>query len=73
MTTLTVHGMSCDGCEDIVETALEEVAGVETATADRDEDTAEIEGDADHGALLDAIEFAGYEAGEADAEAESAE
>lgn len=69
-TTLTVRGMTCDGCEDIVETALEEVAGVESAAADRSEDVAVVEGDADAEALVEAVDFAGYEAstGAADAD-----
>ena len=60
-TTVTVRGMSCDGCEEIVETALMEVNGVESAEADRESETATVEGDADVDALAEAIDFAGYE------------
>jgi copper chaperone CopZ len=60
--TLTVRGMSCDGCEEIVETALEEVDGVEDAEADQESETATVEGDADVDALVEAVDFAGYEA-----------
>jgi copper chaperone CopZ len=60
-TTLTVDGMGCDGCEDIVENALTDVSGVEDATADYEEGTATVEGDADADDLLQAVEFAGYE------------
>lgn len=61
-TTLTVNGMSCEGCEEVVEGALEEVTGVESAEADRTEETATIEGDADVDVLVEAVDFAGYEA-----------
>lgn len=60
--TITVTGMSCDHCEETVEEALESVAGVSAATADRESETATVEGDADTGALLDAVEESGYEA-----------
>ncbi|AOW80338.1 heavy metal transport/detoxification protein [Halodesulfurarchaeum formicicum] len=60
--TLRVEDMSCDGCEDIVETALEEVSGVEEASADHEANTAVVEGDADVEDLLDAVDYAGYSA-----------
>ena len=56
---LTVDSMTCEGCEDIVEGALEDVDGVDSAEADRHEDTATVEGDADD--LVEAVEMAGYE------------
>jgi copper chaperone CopZ len=59
---ITVTGMSCGGCEQNVEEALEGVDGVTDATADRESDTATVEGDADTGALVAAVEEAGYEA-----------
>lgn len=61
-TTITVTDMSCEGCEDIVENALEEVNGVESAEADREEDAATVEGDADPQELVEAVGFAGYDA-----------
>ena len=61
-TTLQVDDMSCDGCEDIVETALEEVSGVESAEADHEAGTAVVEGTAEHTALTDAVDHAGYSA-----------
>jgi copper chaperone CopZ len=61
--TLSVQGMSCEGCEEIVEDALEEVGGVESASADREENVASVEGDADPDDLVEAVDFAGYEAG----------
>ncbi|WP_123536059.1 heavy-metal-associated domain-containing protein [Halosimplex salinum] len=59
---ITVTGMSCEGCEQSVEDALEGVSGVEDATADRESETATVEGDADEAALVQAVEDAGYEA-----------
>jgi copper chaperone len=59
---ITVTGMSCGGCEQSVEAALEGVEGVTGATADRDSDTATVEGNADTDALVAAVEDAGYEA-----------
>ena len=59
---ITVTGMSCGGCEQNVEDALEGVPGVESATADRESDTATVEGEADTDALVAAVEDAGYEA-----------
>jgi len=59
---LTVSGMSCGGCEQSVEEALEGVAGVESASADREAETATVEGDADTDDLVAAVEDAGYEA-----------
>lgn len=60
--TITVDGMSCDHCEQTVEDALEEIAGVTSATADREAGTATIDGDAAPNTLVDAVEDAGYEA-----------
>lgn len=60
--TLTVTGMSCDGCEQAVEDALADVADVTDATADRETDSATVEGEADPDALVSAVEAAGYEA-----------
>ncbi len=61
-TTLTVEGMGCEGCEDIVENALSGVDGVEEANADHEEGVATVEGDADAEDLVESVEFAGYEA-----------
>ena len=60
--TITVEGMSCEGCEDAVETALGDVAGVTEARADRERAVAEVEGDADLAGLVAAVEDAGYTA-----------
>lgn len=61
-TELTVEGMTCQGCEEVVEKALEMADGVEEASADRYEDVADIEGDADPETLVTKVEMAGYDA-----------
>lgn len=61
-TTLRVTGMSCDGCEDIVEKALKMADGVDDATADHTANEATIEGSADVDALVEKVELAGYDA-----------
>ncbi|QKY16493.1 heavy metal-associated domain-containing protein [Halorubrum sp. CBA1229] len=60
--TLTVEGMSCEHCEQSVAEALEGVAGVESASADRESASATVEGDADPDALVAAVDEAGYDA-----------
>jgi copper chaperone len=64
--TLSVEGMGCDGCEDIVESALTDVAGVEDADADHEAGEATVEGDANTDALLRSVDLAGYDADLAD-------
>lgn len=61
-TTLRVTGMTCDGCEDIIETALEMADGVDEATADHETQEANVEGDVDVNLLVEKVELAGYEA-----------
>ena len=58
---LAVDGMSCDGCEPAVVSTLDEVDGVEAATADHETDHVRIEGDPDPNDAIDAVEAAGYE------------
>lgn len=60
-TQLTVHGMSCGGCEESVEEALAELDGVTGVEADSDADTVTIEGGVDPALAREAIEDAGYE------------
>ncbi|QGN06785.1 heavy metal transporter [Halorhabdus sp. CBA1104] len=60
--TITVTGMSCEHCEQSVVEALEALDGVAAASADHDADEATIEGEADPGTLVAAVEDAGYEA-----------
>jgi copper chaperone CopZ len=71
-TTITVRGMSCEGCEDIVENALEEVDGVESVAADQTDGTATVEGAADRQDLVEAAGFAGYDA-DSDSDADESE
>lgn len=59
---ITVEGMTCEHCEETVEDALESVNGVSNATADRQSDSASVEGFADSDTLITAVEDAGYEA-----------
>ena len=59
---IAVEGMSCEHCEQSVEEALSGVAAVTAARADRERETATVEGDADPDALVRAVEDAGYEA-----------
>lgn len=61
-TTITVEGMSCAGCEESVEAALEDVSGVTEAAADRESERATVEGDAPRADLVAAVEDAGYSA-----------
>ncbi|TKR25130.1 heavy-metal-associated domain-containing protein [Natronomonas salsuginis] len=60
--TITVEGMSCGHCEQTVEDALQEVSGVTDASADHESGQADVDGDADVTALVQAIEDAGYTA-----------
>ena len=60
--TISVEGMSCGHCEQSVEEALEGVSGVERASADRESESATVEGDADPDALVNAVSEAGYDA-----------
>lgn len=60
--TITVEGMTCGGCEQNVEEALTDVSGVESASVDRNANSASVEGDADTATLVQAVEDAGYNA-----------
>jgi len=64
--TVPVAGMSCDGCEETVETALLRVDGVAHVTADHETGTVEVvaEDDVTDADVDAAIERAGYEVGE---------
>jgi copper chaperone CopZ len=54
--------MTCEHCEQTVEEALEEVEGVTSATADRDSESATVEGSAERDELVTVVEDAGYDA-----------
>lgn len=61
--TLSVPEMGCDGCEEIVEGALEDRSGVAEANADHEAGAVTIEGDdLTTPDLIEGVEFAGYEA-----------
>ena len=59
--TLNVEGLMCPKCEARVKKALEALAGVESAVADRTTGTAVIKGESlDTDVLKAAVEEAGY-------------
>ena len=58
--TLSIDRMGCDGCEDIVESALGDVNGVSDVEADQETGEATVEGDADTEELLRSVRLAGY-------------
>ena len=59
---LSIGSMSCAGCVAAVEKALQSVAGVDSATVNFAEHTAEVLGDVDTAVLCKAVVDAGYEA-----------
>lgn len=62
--TLSVTGMSCDGCEQNVENALQNVSGVRKVDADHADDTVDVvvEDDVSDDDLARTVHDAGYEA-----------
>lgn len=62
-TQLDVSGMSCNGCEQSVEEALESLDGVNSAEADHEGATVEVvtDGSVSDSALENAVQNAGYE------------
>jgi copper chaperone CopZ len=60
MPTISVTGMGCAGCGEIVENALGEVSGVESVEADHESGVVEYDGEAGTEAVRNAVEFAGY-------------
>ncbi len=63
MIELKVTGMTCNHCEASVQTALNEVDGVERVmVVDRDMERAVVKGTADPQALVAAVKAKGYEA-----------
>ena len=61
--TLSVTGMSCNGCEQNVENALRNVEGVRKVEADHDAGTVDVvvEDDASDDRLTKAVHDAGYD------------
>lgn len=61
-TTLIVTGMTCDHCVRSVTKALQAVAGVEKVSVSLDTGRARVDGNANPGVLISAIEEEGYKA-----------
>jgi P-type Cu+ transporter len=61
---LSVSGMSCAGCVATVEDALRAVPGVQAASVNFAEHTAQVSGDVDADTLVAAVRKAGYDAAE---------
>jgi copper chaperone len=61
--TISVTGMSCNGCEQNVETALRNLDGVNRVEADHDADTVDVvlEDEVSDDEVNAAIEQAGYD------------
>ena len=62
--SLKVDGMTCGGCVKSIQNALSEQTGVNTANADLDSKTVEVEFDSSQiaaAAIKDAIEAAGFD------------
>ncbi len=63
MIELRVEGMTCGHCEAAVRKALAAVPGVtEVLTVDRTKQCAQVAGDADASALIEAVKNEGYQA-----------
>ncbi|WP_117238056.1 CopZ family metallochaperone [Thermus sediminis] len=62
MTKLKVEGMTCDHCAKAVKEALLRVPGVERAEVYLEQGEALVEGKADPGTLVRAVEEEGYRA-----------
>ena len=61
---LSISGMSCAGCVASVETALNSVQGVEEATVNFAEHTANVKGDMDITDVINAVKLASFDAAE---------
>jgi len=70
---LSIGGMSCAGCVAAVEQALQQAPGVEHASVNFAEHTADVQGDVQADTLVKAVEAAGYEAAELQGTEEEAE
>ena len=60
--TYRVPGMSCDHCRAAITGELSRVQGVGAVSVDLDAKTVSVSGEADEGALIHAIDEAGYTA-----------
>ena len=70
---LSIAGMSCAGCVASVEKALQAVNGVQSASVNFAEHTAQVRGDVAVQPLLDAVKAAGYDAAELRGQEDEAE
>lgn len=59
--TYRVEGMTCGHCELSVREEVEELAGVESARADRSTGRLTVVGEVDDAAVREAVKAAGYE------------
>lgn len=58
--TYAIEGMTCGHCELSVREEVEELAGVESAQADRNTGRLTVRGNVDDAAVREAVEAAGY-------------
>ena len=58
--TYVVEGMTCGHCELSVREEVEELAGVESAQADRETGRLVVRGEVEDSAVREAVEAAGY-------------
>ena len=61
-TDVVVRGMTCQGCESVVETAVEMLDGVRGVDADRYESVVHVDGDVAPEDIIEQVELAGYKA-----------
>jgi copper chaperone len=59
---LKIRGMTCEHCVKRATKALQSVAGVASVAVTLDPGAAKVDGTADSGELIKAVETAGYEA-----------
>lgn len=60
-TELDVTGLTCEGCESVVEYAAELADGAESAEADRYDGLLTVEGTVDRDDLVEKVRMAGYD------------
>ncbi len=59
---VVVKGMTCQGCESVVETSVKMLNGVESVDADRYEGVVHVGGDVEPDDIIEQVELAGYKA-----------
>ena len=70
---LAIDGMSCAGCVQSVQCALQDAPGVEDVSVNFADESAAVSGEVEPAALLDAVRRAGYSARQVDQEDPAAE